>query len=700
MRPSFLNPLFSPLSTFRGVGKKCYYLLSKIIDCGHATEIRFIDILFYHPSSFIDRSYCPKISEISEERTVTITGYINHPSSSKFQKKRPYQIILKNETGEIILSFFYKKTETMEKIFFEGRKITVTGQIKRLKNHLTMVHPHCFFHNFQDTKIPIIEAVYLLPAGLSANFFKKIIAEAISRLPILPEWLEEDLVQKKSFPSIVEAFNIIHNPRDKKDFEWSSPARERLAYDELLAGQISLLLMRKQFKKESGIPINVKGHLAQKILQNLPFSPTKSQNLAIKDILFDISQNNRMLRILQGDVGAGKTLVALIAMAAAVEAGGQAVIMAPIGILAQQHYEFIKKYTQNTEIGVEIITGNMPKIQRKIALERIAHGQAQIIIGTHALFQDSVQYNKLILVIVDEQHRFGVQQRLKLTQKGTSPHVLFMTATPIPRTLILTSWGDIDISQITEKPAGRKPIKTVIVPINRINEVVERLKIVLSQGKKAYWICAQIDETEESNVCSVVERFNSLKKHFASSIAIIHGRMSDNDKESIMDSFKNGTLQLLIATTVVEVGVDVVDASIIIIENAEHFGLAQLHQLRGRVGRGKEKSSCILLCYPPLSKISHTRLSILRNTENGFIIAEEDLKQRGEGEIFGTKQSGMPKFLIAQPELHASLLEMARKDAMNILEQDPNLISARGQAIRVLLYLYKYNDAFQFMKAG
>ncbi|MEG8098850.1 ATP-dependent DNA helicase RecG [Candidatus Liberibacter brunswickensis] len=700
MRPSCLNPLFSPISNFRGVGKKYSFLLSKIIDRNNAREIRFIDILFHYPSSFIDRSYCPKISEISDGKIVTITGYISHNSSLQLHGKRPYRIILRNETGEISLLFFYKNTYKLKNIFFEGRNITVTGQIKKIKNQFTMVHPNLFFHDFQNTKFPTIEAVYSLTKGFSDYFFKKIIAEALSRIPILPEWIEEYLLQKKSFPSLSESFNIIHNPRDKKDFKWGSPARERLAYDELLAGQIALLLMRKQFKKEEGIPINVKGHIYQKILKNLPFSLTKSQEFAIKDIINDISKKNRMLRILQGDVGSGKTIVALIAMAAAVESGGQAVIMAPIGILAYQHYEFIKKYTQDTEISVEIITGDMTKLQRKVVLERIANGQAQIIIGTHALFQDSVQYHKLILVVVDEQHRFGVQQRLQLTNKGTYPHVLFMTATPIPRTLILTSLGDIDVSQITEKPKGREPIKTVIIPISRINKVIERLKIVLSQGKKAYWICAKIDEKEESDCFSVIERFNDLKKHFASSIAMIHGRMSDLNKKSIMDSFKNGICKILIATTVIEVGVDVVDASIIIIENAEYFGLAQLHQLRGRVGRGKEKSSCILLCKYPLNQNSYKRLSILKSTENGFLIAEEDLKIRGGGEILGTKQSGMPKFLIAQPEFHSYLLEIARKDAINIIQKDPNLTSIRGKSIRILLYIYQYNDVFQFIEAG
>ncbi|MBY7649882.1 MAG: ATP-dependent DNA helicase RecG [Candidatus Liberibacter europaeus] len=700
MRPSFLNPIFSPISTLRGIGAKSTALLSKIIDSGNSSEPRFIDLLFYYPSSFIDRRYRPKISEICDDRIVTITGHIKHLNTSKYTKNRHYKIIINDGTGEILLLFFYKKTNWLKNIFFEGREITVTGQIKKFNNHLTMIHPNYIFHNTQDNIFPIIEPIYSLPAGLSTDYFKKIISEALARLPNLPEWLENDLLQKKSFPSIVEAFRRIHNPIDEKDFSWSSPCRERLAYDEFLAGQITFLLMRSKFKREVVIPIQIKGYLSRKILQSLPFSPTKSQQSAINDILQDMSQKKRMLRILQGDVGSGKTIVALIAMAAAVESGGQAVIMAPIAILAHQHYEFIKKYTKKAQINVEIITGNMPKNQKRIALERIANGQAQIIIGTHALFQDSIQYHKLILVIIDEQHRFGVQQRLKLTKKGISPHVLLMTATPIPRTLILTSLGDMDVSKITEKPLGRKPIKTVIISITKINEVIERLKNVLSKGKKAYWICPQIEEKEESTLFSVIERFKTLQEHFSSEISLIHGRMSDIDKESIMNSFKNGQYKLLVATTVIEVGVDVIDASIIIIEHAEHFGLSQLHQLRGRVGRGQEHSSCILLYYPPLSKISCSRLSILRNTDDGFIIAEEDLKQRGEGEIFGIKQSGMPKFLIAKPELQTELLEMARKDAKLFLKKDPKLTSIRGESIRILLYLYRYNEEFQFIGAG
>ncbi|MBA5724001.1 ATP-dependent DNA helicase RecG [Candidatus Liberibacter sp.] len=700
MRPSFLNPLFAPLSTLRGVGPKSILHLSRIINSGDFREAQFIDLLFYYPSSLIDRRYRPKISEIYDETIVTITGTVIQHSPLTFGKQHPYKILLSDGTGEIALFFFHRKTEWLKKMLPKGRVITVTGQIKKFNKSLSIIHPNYIPHNPHDEKFPIIEPVYSLPSKLSSDFFKKIMIEALSRLPPLTEWLERNFLQKESFPSVAEAFQKVHHPSDEKDLDWQSPARKRLAYDEFLAGQTALLLIREKLKKEIGIPVRVNGKISQKILQNLPFSLTESQKSAINDILKDMSQTKRMLRILQGDVGSGKTLVALMAMAAAIESGGQAVIMAPISILALQHHACIKKYTQGSGIKIDILTGNMPQTERKMALKRIASGEAQLIIGTHTLFQDAIQYHRLILVVVDEQHRFGVQQRLKLTNKGTSPHVLLMTATPIPRTLVLAAFGDMDTSKIPEKPIGRKPITTVVVPISRINKIIERLKYVVSQGKKAYWICPQIEEKEESMLSSVIERFKSLQKYFAPNIGLIHGRMSDAEKESIMNSFKSGTIKLLVATTVIEVGIDVPDSSIIIIENAERFGLAQLHQLRGRVGRSEEESSCVLLYHLPLGKTGHARLSILRKTEDGFRIAEEDLKQRGEGEILGIKQSGMPKFLVAKPELHGDLLEMARKDARNLLQKDPQLTSTRGVAIRTLLYLYRYNEVLQFLAPG
>ncbi|TXI00749.1 MAG: ATP-dependent DNA helicase RecG, partial [Rhizobium sp.] len=439
---------------------------------------------------------------------------------------------------------------------------------------------------------------------------------------------------------------------------------------------------------------------SNKILESLPFSMTSSQRDAVADILKDMAGTERMLRLLQGDVGAGKTLVALMAIAAVIESGGQAVLMAPTEILARQHYATISKFAASANLSVEVLTGRTKGRERDAILERIASGEAQIIIGTHALFQDSVAYANLMLAVVDEQHRFGVHQRLRLTAKGISPHMLVMTATPIPRTLVLAAFGDMDVSKLTEKPAGRKPIQTITIPNERTGDIVARLRSALSEGKKAYWICPLVEESEESDLMSVEERHETLTKALGPGIGLIHGRMSGPEKDAVMMAFKNGEIRLLVATTVVEVGVDVPDATIMVIEHAERFGLAQLHQLRGRVGRGDEASTCILLYKGPLGETGHARLSIMRDTEDGFRIAEEDLKLRGEGELLGTRQSGTPGFRIASLEAHADLLEIARKDAAYLIERDPDLTSERGAAVRTLLYLFRRDEAIRFLRAG
>ncbi|AMC12776.1 ATP-dependent DNA helicase RecG [Liberibacter crescens] len=692
MRPSLLDPFFSSISSIPGVGPKLTVLLSKLVTSEKSEETCVIDLLFHLPSSVIDRTCHFKISQIPIGKLVTVKGLVIHHHVPIVRKNVPYKILIADETGKITLMFFRGEFQWLKKLFPNGNEVTVTGKIKKINGKLLMIHPQCSVCHTQDANFPLLEPVYLLTAGLSGKVFQKVIATLLSQLSSLPEWLDAIFLQKQNFPSFIDAFKRLHQPRDKADLDLQSPARRRLAYDELLANQIALLLVRQKFKKQVGIPVRVKGDLIHKILKKLPFVPTKSQINAIEDILNDMSNNERMLRMLQGDVGSGKTLVALIAMAAAIEAGGQAVIMVPISVLAQQHYDFIRKSIQDDTIGIEILTGNMNKTKRFEALERIASGKSQIIIGTHALFQDSIQYHNLILVVIDEQQRFGVHQRLKLVDKGISPHILMMTATPIPRTLVLIAFGDMDVSKITEKPVGRKPITTVTIPITKIDKVIDRLNSVLSEGKKAYWICPKIEENDQSFLGSAIQRFEQLSNFLRKKVGLIHGRMSESDKEAVMAAFKKGDISVLVATTVIEVGVDVSDASIMVIEHAENFGLAQLHQLRGRIGRSEEPSTCILLYCIPLTKHAYSRLSILRKTEDGFRIAEEDLKQRGEGEILGIKQSGVPKFLIANLEIHQDLLEIARKDAYALIKMDPKLKTTRGKAICNLLYLYRYND--------
>jgi ATP-dependent DNA helicase RecG len=568
----------------------------------------------------------------------------------------------------------------------------------------SMVHPDLMMKVSEVGDMPLVEPVYPMTAGLMPKVLRRAVEGSLARLPHFPEWMDLALQQKQGLPSVSDAFRQLHDPRDAHDLDPQTPSRRRLAYDEFLAGQVSLALVRQKLRKVAGRPIRVKGTIAAAIRAALPFSLTGSQARAIDDIRADIAKDERMLRLLQGDVGAGKTLVALMAMADAVEAGGQAVLMAPTEILARQHFATISRFGQAVGLKVEVLTGRVKGRERDAVMERIASGEAQIIVGTHALFQDAIIYKDLMLAVVDEQHRFGVHQRLRLTAKGISPHMLVMTATPIPRTLVLAAFGDMDVSKLTEKPAGRKPIQTVTVPTERADEIVGRLRAALADGKKAYWICPLVEESDASELMSAEERHAALVKalgpQLGARVGLVHGRMTGADKDAVMAAFKAGDVRLLVATTVVEVGVDVPDATIMVIEHAERFGLAQLHQLRGRVGRGAEASTCILLYKGPLSETGRARLSILRDSEDGFLIAEEDLKLRGEGELLGTRQSGTPGFRIASLEAHADLLEIARKDAAYLLEKDPDLTGERGQAMRVLLYLHRRDEAIRFLRAG
>ncbi|MDG3576999.1 ATP-dependent DNA helicase RecG [Rhizobium sp. YJ-22] len=701
MRPALLDPLFASVSSLPGVGPKLGELLARLLGREDAEDARVLDLLFHAPSSIVDRRNQPGIALAPEGVIVTITGRIDrHQPPPPGKSSMPYRVFLHDQTGELALTFFRAKGDWLSKALPIDETVTVSGKVDWFNGRASMVHPDYMVKASEAQNLPLVEPIYPMTAGLSSKVLRKAIDGALARLPVMPEWADPALAQKQGFPEVDEAFRALHDPRDEMDIDPQSPARRRLAYDEFLAGQVSLSLVRQKLRKVAGRPVHATGAISKRILAALPFSPTRSQTEAVADILKDMAGNQRMLRLLQGDVGSGKTLVALLSMAAAVESGGQAVLMAPTEILARQHFSTISKLADAAGITVDVLTGRTKGREREAILERIASGETQIVIGTHALFQDAVAYHDLALAIVDEQHRFGVHQRLRLTAKGISPHMLVMTATPIPRTLVLAAFGDMDVSKLTEKPAGRKPIQTVTVPTERIGDIVSRLKSAISEGKKAYWICPLVEESEESDLMSAEERHATLAQVFGANVGLVHGRMSGSEKDAVMLAFKNGELRLLVATTVVEVGVDVPDATIMVIEHAERFGLAQLHQLRGRVGRGDEASTCILLYKGPLSETGHARLSILRDTEDGFVIAEEDLKLRGEGELLGTRQSGTPGFRIASLEAHGDLLEIARKDAAYLLEKDPELTSARGEAIRTLLYLHRRDEAIRFLRAG
>ncbi|ARM12375.1 MULTISPECIES: ATP-dependent DNA helicase RecG [Rhizobium] len=701
MRPAILDPLFSPISGLPGVGPKIAELLVKLLGRETPEDCRVIDLLFHAPFSLIDRRNQPGIALSPQGAIVTITARVDrHQVPPRGKSNVPYRVFLHDETGELTLVFFRGQAAWLEKQLPIDAEVTVSGKVDWFNGRASMVHPDYIVRAEEAENLPLVEPIYPLTAGLSPKTLRKIIDAALPRFPELAEWIDLSLTQKQGLPSIRDSFHMLHEPRDPSDIDPQAPARRRLAYDEFLAGQLSLSLVRQRLRKVAGQPVLATGAVSGKILKTLPFSPTSSQNEAIAEMLKDMAGTERMLRLLQGDVGSGKTLVALMAMAAVIESGGQAVLMAPTEILARQHHATISKFAASAGLGIEVLTGRTKGREREEILERIASGAAQIVIGTHALFQDTVSYANLMLAVVDEQHRFGVHQRLRLTAKGISPHMLVMTATPIPRTLVLAAFGDMDVSKLTEKPAGRKPIQTITVPMERTGEIVGRLQSALAEGKKAYWICPLVEESEELDLMSAEERHATLVAALGPDIGLIHGRMSGPEKDAAMMAFKNGETRLLVATTVVEVGVDVPDATIMVIEHAERFGLAQLHQLRGRVGRGDEASTCILLYKGPLGETGHARLSIMRETEDGFRIAEEDLKLRGEGELLGTRQSGTPGFRIASLEAHADLLEIARKDAAYLIERDPELTSERGQAIRTLLYLFRRDEAIRFLRAG
>ena len=700
MRPALLDPLFAPLNSLPGIGPKAGELYARLLGRESIDDCRVIDLVFHAPHSLIDRRHQPGIARAPQGVIVTITGRVDRHQPPPPRTSQPYRVFLHDDTGELALTFFRVKGNWLEKALPIDETVTVSGKVDWFNGRPSMVHPDYMVRATEAENLPLVEPIYPLTAGLSARILRKAVEAALPRIPDFPEWIEEALMQKQGFQSARDCFLALHDPRDETDLDPQAPARRRLAYDEFLAGQLSLSLVRQRLRKVAGIPVHATGKLSKPVLAALPFSLTGSQEVAIAEVLKDMAGTERMLRLLQGDVGSGKTAVALMSMLAAVEAGGQAVLMAPTEILARQHFATLSKMAAPTGIAIDVLTGRTKGRERDAILERIASGETQIVIGTHALFQDTVVYSNLLLAVVDEQHRFGVHQRLRLTAKGISPHMLVMTATPIPRTLVLAAFGDMDVSKLTEKPAGRKPIQTVTVSTERTGEIVARLRTALAEGKKAYWICPLVEESEASDLMSADERFQSLDKQFGPTVGLVHGRMNGAEKDAVMLAFKNGDIRLLVATTVVEVGVDVPDATIMVIEHAERFGLAQLHQLRGRVGRGDEASTCILLYKGPLSENGRARLSILRDTEDGFLIAEEDLKLRGEGELLGTRQSGTPGFRIASLEAHGDLLEIARKDAAYVIERDPDLTTERGEALRTLLYLHRRDEAIRFLRAG
>ncbi|PBB30905.1 ATP-dependent DNA helicase RecG [Mesorhizobium sp. M1A.F.Ca.IN.020.06.1.1] len=702
MRPSILDPLFVPITSLAGVGQKVGTMIERVVpaDLGDRAA-RAADLLFVLPNTVIDRRNRPGIALAAEGQIVTLEVRVDrHQPPPRGNRSVPYRIYAHDDTGEIALTFFHAHAAYLQKMLPEGERVVISGRMEWFNGRPTMVHPDHIAPLDEAEGLPLVEPVYPLTAGLSAKVLRRAIGQALGRLPELPEWQDDAFMRRHTFPSFGDALIRIHYPKDPIDVAVEGAAWRRLAYDELLAGQVSLALVRTRIRRLSGRPLVGDGRVVEKLRAALPYKLTLSQEFALGEINADLADPERMLRLLQGDVGSGKTVVALLAMGRAVEAGGQAALMAPTEILARQHLATIAPLAEKAGLSVAVLTGREKGRERAETLEGLASGAIDIVVGTHALFQETVTFHDLVLAVVDEQHRFGVHQRLAITAKGDAPDMLVMTATPIPRTLVLTAFGDMDVSKLTEKPAGRQPIRTVTLPMERLDELVGRMVDAVAEGQKIYWICPLVEESEEIKLMSAEDRFASLKPLFGEQIGLVHGRMKGAEKDDAMRAFKQGETRILIATTVIEVGVDVPDATIIIIEHAERFGLAQLHQLRGRVGRGDKPSSCVLLYKDPLGETAKRRLSVMRETEDGFRIAEEDLKLRGEGELLGTRQSGTPGFQVARIEFHADLLEAARDDARLILSRDPELQSGRGEALRLLLYLFGRDEAVRLLRAG
>lgn len=694
MRPEILFPLFVPARSLPGIGPRLEKLVERL------AGPKVVDLLWHLPSGLIDRRSRPKIAEArdGEISTIEVTVGLHIPPR---MKRLPYRVHVSDETGEMQLIFFNARPDFLAKTLPEGAQRIVSGRVEFYQGAPQMTHPDHIVGPEELAALPLLEPVYPLTAGLPLKPLQKAVRAALLRLPDLPEWQNGLWLKANGWPAWRVSVQSAHEPQSAADIAPNAPARARLAYDELLANQLALGLVRLRMKKRPGRSIAGDGHLRRKVEAALPFALTDAQARSLAEIEADMKAPHRMLRLLQGDVGSGKTVVALLAMLNAVEAGFQAAIMAPTEILARQHHASLAPLCDAAGVKLALLTGREKGKPREEILAALADGSIDILVGTHTLFQSDVAFKALAIAVVDEQHRFGVHQRLMLTSKGgPGTDVLVMTATPIPRTLTLTAYGDMDVSKLDEKPPGRKPVDTRALPLDRLDEIVAGLPRALARGAQIYWVCPLVEESDEVDAAAAEERYKHLGSVFGDIVGLVHGRMKPIDKDAVMARFAAGEIKILVATTVIEVGVNVPSATVMVIEHAERFGLAQLHQLRGRVGRGTGKSSCLLLYQTPLGETAEARIKIMRETEDGFRIAEEDLRLRGAGELLGTRQSGLPSFRIADLETQKELLAAAHDDARMIVERDPELESERGCALRTLLYLFERDEAIRYLRSG
>ncbi len=693
-RPEALFPLFAGLETLNGIGPKTAEAM------GNLGLSRPRDLLFHLPYSGVSRARRGTVQGATTGEVVTVAARVlRHTAPTG--RGRPYRVMVEDAQVSFPLVFFHARDRYLQQILPVGEERIISGKVEFFDGIPQIAHPDHVVPMDEESTIPAFEPTYALTAGVTAKQVIKGVASALEHVPELPEWIDNSLMKQKGWPDWRRALHTAHHPKDMGDLAAEAPARTRLAYDEFFAHQLTLALARASRREKPGLPSVATGRLQRRVLAALPYRPTGAQERAIREISDDLARPVRMNRLLQGDVGAGKTLVALMSLLVAVEAGGQGVMMAPTEILARQHMEGLQPLAESAGVVIELLTGRDKGKERQAKLDALAQGKIHILVGTHAVFQKDVEFRDLRLAVIDEQHRFGVAQRLELGRKGRAVDVLVMTATPIPRSLALAQFGDMDVSILDEKPPGRTPVKTALISNERIDEVTEHLRHAISQGRQAYWVCPLVEESEVSDLTSAQERFERLRAALGEGVVdLVHGQMPPDQKDSAMARFQSGETKVLVATTVIEVGVNVPNASIMVIERAEIFGLAQLHQLRGRVGRGAAASTCLLMYQAPLSESGQRRLTTLRDTEDGFRISEVDLQMRGAGDLIGTAQSGLPRFRVADMERQADLMATAQTDARALLTTDPHLTSDRGMAARNLLWLMEQDQAIRLISVG
>ena len=702
MRPNILHPLFADIRTIPRVGEKTASNLSKLLGFSESKEsARLVDLLFHLPRTIIDRRYRPNIADAQSDAIATLEVRIVSHKPPSSGSRTPHKVKVEDDTGELTLSFFKARGNWIEQQLPIGETRYISGKVELYRGDKTMVHPDYIVTQDKLSDMPSVEPVYALGSGVTQKIMLKSIKHALDHLPDLPEWHDESIIKKENWLSFKATLERLHSPHNESDILPESLYRRRLSYDELLSGQLAFGLVRRKMKRASGNRWSGDSSKTKILEQHLPFTLTQSQQRSIDEINTDLSSETRMMRLLQGDVGSGKTIVALFGACRVIESGAQVAFMAPTEILARQHHETISVYAEATGLRIAILTGRDKGKTRKDILDKLLLGELDLLIGTHTLFQQGVSFKNLGLAIVDEQHRFGVHQRLALASKGKAD-ILLMTATPIPRTLVLTHYGNMEVSKLDEYPAGRGKITTHALPTSKIDSLLSRVDSAVKNGEKVYWVCPLVEDSEKLSMMSVKSRFSSLQKLLGDSVGLLHGSLKSQEKDSIMSDFKSGKFRVLVSTTVIEVGVDVSDVKIMVIEHAERFGLSQLHQLRGRIGRDQNdgESHCLLLYKGPLSDISTSRLRIIRESQDGFEIAEKDLELRGFGDLLGTRQSGLEDYALSDLLHHSDLLAMARDDSKLLMERDEDLESDRGSHSRVLLYLFSRDDAVRLLRAG